>query len=415
MKNNLFNRFVVLSVILGMTAAANAVSYAAGNPQRVIVTFEKTGSDAVRRGLESQGAKILKELPLVNGMAVLLPSKTAVSKARSLKGVKNIEEDALVRVLAPSGNKGGGKPSPSQPAQELPWGVDRIDAELAWSASKGTAVKVAVIDTGIDSDHADLSANIKGGYAATGCSGSPKVCKKSWDDDNGHGTHVAGTVAAADNSLGVAGVAPEAHLYAVKVLDRNGSGYVSDVIDGIYWAVNNGMQVVNMSLGTSSDIQALRDAVDAAYNSGVVIVAAAGNSGDGNPDTNEVSYPAKYSSVIAVAATASDNSTPSWSSEGAEVELAAPGVSIKSTWNNGGYNTISGTSMATPHVSGTVALLLRTSPGIYDLNADEAWNPAEIRMALRASADDLGTAGHDNHYGYGLVDAEESVTGNQSN
>lgn len=405
MKNKLFNSVITLSLILGMAGAANAISYAASNPQRVIVTFEDSGSGAARRELKSQGAEILKELPLVKGAVVTLPNETAVSKAKTIKGIKRVETDAVVRVFKPAG-KGGGKPSPSQPTQELPWGVDRIDAELAWETSRGTAVKIAVIDTGMDSDHPDLSANIKGGYAAVSCSGSPKTCKNPWDDDNGHGTHVTGTIAAVDNSTGVVGVAPEAHLYAVKVLDRNGSGYVSSIIDGLYWAMQNGIQVVNMSLGTSADIQALHDAIDAAYNSGITLVAAAGNSGDGNPDTNEVSYPAKYSSVIAVAATASDDSTPNWSSEGVEVELAAPGVSVKSTWNNGGYNTVSGTSMAAPHVAGTVALLLKTLPGNYDLDTDGAWNPAEVRTALKATTDDLGTPGHDNHYGHGLVDAE---------
>ncbi|KKT82676.1 MAG: Subtilisin [Candidatus Giovannonibacteria bacterium GW2011_GWC2_44_9] len=116
-------------------------------------------------------------------------------------------------------------------------------------------------------------------------------------------------------------------------------------------------------------------------------------------------YPAKYSSVIAVAATAVDDSTPSWSAEGEEVELAAPGVSIRSTWNDGLYNTISGTSMASPHVAGVVALML--GAGVL--------SPAEVRAALQATADDLGATGHDNFYGYGLVDAEESTTGSQTN
>jgi len=139
------------------------------------------------------------------------------------------------------------------------------------------------------------------------------------------------------------------------------------------------------------------DAVDAAYARGALLVAAAGNSGDGDGTTNEVGYPAKYSSVLAVSATAADDSTPWWSSEGAEVELAAPGVSILSTWNDGGYNTISGTSMATPHVSGVAALAIEANPLLTNV---------EIRALLQSTADDLGAAGHDNFYGYGLVDAE---------
>jgi subtilisin family serine protease len=192
----------------------------------------------------------------------------------------------------------------------------------------------------------------------------------------------------------------------VKVLDKSGSGYLSDVVDGIYWAVDNGAEVINMSLGASSGTQTMLDAVNFAYNHGVIVIAAAGNSGDGNGATNDVNYPAKYASVMAVAATDILDNTPSWSSEGAEVEIAAPGVSIRSTWNNGDYNTISGTSMAAPHVAGAAALIRSAHPG---------WTVAQIRSSLTTTADDLGTAGFDYFFGHGLVDAEESVTGIQTN
>jgi len=387
---------LIFALLFGLAAGFGGFSFssqAAGSPERVIVTFEGPVNDSARAALENFGGKVLKELPLVNGLVVLLPDKTMVSSVGALSGVKKVEPDAMVFAM--------GRPAPApQPTENLEWGVDRVDADLAWAVSKGNGVKVAIIDTGIDKDHPDLVANLKGGVNFT------SRFSTRWNDDNGHGTHVAGIVAAVDNTIGVIGVAPEAHLYAVKVLDRNGSGYVSTVIKGIEWAKNNGMQVVNMSLGTASDVQALHDAVDAAYAAGLVLVAAAGNSGDGNGSTNEVIYPAKYSSVIAVAATASDDSKPTWSSEGAEVELAAPGLNIRSTWNDGQYKTISGTSMATPHVAGTVALVLGKG-GII--------SPAEVRALLQVTADDLGPLGRDNFYGYGLVDAEESVTGTQTN
>lgn len=380
----------LIGLALGMTNAA-------GNPQRVIVTFDHAVNEAARAGLESHGGKILKELPLVDGLAVLLPSEAAVGKIGTLAGVKRVEEDAMVFAVAKPPWVGGGGGGSEQPAESLEWGVDRIDADLAWRFSRGTGIRVAIIDTGIDQDHADLVGNIKGGVNFVSKSPAKPADPNKWNDDNGHGTHVAGIVAAVDNAIGVIGVSPEAHLYAVKVLDRNGSGYVSDVIKGIEWSMNNGMQVVNMSLGSASDVQALHDAVDAAYAAGLVLVAAAGNSGDGNGTTNEVIYPAKYSSVIAVAATASDDSTPTWSSQGEEVELAAPGVSVRSTWNDGMYNTISGTSMASPHVAGVAALALAF---------DGTLTPSGVRTKLQASADDLGAIGHDNFYGYGLVDAE---------
>ena len=379
-------KLFVLALMVGLVGVVNLSSQAVGFPHRVIITLESEVNDSAIAALESNGGKIIKRLPLVNGLVVMLPSEAAVPTFNALAGVKKVEADAKVFAL--------GKPSSAvQPTETLEWGANRIDADLAWATSKGTGVKVAIIDTGIDKDHPDLVANLKGGtnFVAPGLKAADP---NKWNDDNGHGTHVAGIVAAVDNSIGVIGVAPEASLYAVKVLDKNGSGYVSDVIDGIYWAIQNGMQVINMSLGSASDVQALHDAVDAAYNSGILVVAAAGNSGDGNPNTNEVIYPAKYSSVIAVAATASDDSIPTWSSSGAEVELAAPGVSIRSTWNDNMYKTISGTSMATPHVAGVVALKL--SSGIL---------ASDIRVNLQATAQDLGIAGFDYSYGYGLVRA----------
>ena len=416
---------LVLALVFGL-AGSNALSTqaAASKPERVIVTFDHAVNETARTALENIGGRVLKELPLINGAVVLLPSEAAASDVGILAGVRSVEKDALVFALKPPGgctpwpdcNNGGGDGGSTQPAEVLEWGVDRIDADLTWAVSRGVGVKVAIIDTGIDKDHADLVDNLKGGVNFVSKSPAKPADPNKWDDDNGHGTHVAGIVAARDNEVGVVGVAPEAQLWAVKVLNRNGSGYISDVIAGINWAVDNGMQVVNMSLGSGSDVAAMHDAVDAAYAAGVVLVAAAGNSGDGNGATNEVSYPARYSSVIAVAATASDDSTPSWSSEGAEVELAAPGVSIRSTWNDGLYNTISGTSMASPHVAGAVALVLATAaPVAYDVDMDGVWDPAEARAALEATADDLGDAGHDNFYGYGLVDAEEAVTGIQTN
>jgi subtilisin family serine protease len=407
--------FGLLAILLGTLASSPR---AANPPQRLIITFEQTVAVNDKATVEAIGARVIKELPLVNGLVVLVPDPAIAPLLKTLKGVKRVELDAKVFALKPPGgcdpwpecNKEGEEPL----LQTLEWGVNKIDADLAWGVSRGTGIEVSIIDSGIDMDHPDLIANLQGGinFVSKGAAWNPADPTK-WNDDNGHGTHVAGIVAAVDNNIGVIGVAPEAHLWAVKVLDRKGGGYVSDVIAGIKWSKDNGIQVINMSLGTSSDIQSLHDAVDAAYNAGIVIVAAAGNSGDGDGTTNEVIYPAKYSTVIAVAATSSDDSTPYWSAEGAEVEIAAPGVSIRSTWKSGGYDTISGTSMASPHAAGTVALLLNTTiPASYDTNiVNGMWDPAEVRAVLIQTADDLGTSGFDNFYGWGLVDAEEVITG----
>lgn len=211
----------------------------------------------------------------------------------------------------------------------------------------------------------------------------------AWNDDNGHGIHVAGIIGAIANTIGVVGVAPACRLLAVKVLDRRGSGYVSWIIAGLDWCISNGAQVVNMSLGTNVDVPSLKEACDTAAAAGLKLFAAAGN--DGGP----VSYPAAYSSVMAVAATDRYDERPWWSNYGPELFISAPGVDIYSTYKRGGYATMSGTSMAAPHVAGTLAL---------NLNAD-----------LAATADNIGLEEKwDPLTGWGLVDAEEAATGQQN-
>jgi subtilisin family serine protease len=251
-----------------------------------------------------------------------------------------------------------------------------------------------VIDTGIDATHADLLDNLKGGYNAI----NPAV---SWADDNGHGTHVAGTIAAIDNSIGVIGVAREADLYAVKVLNRKGSGYTSDIIEGIDWAIENDMDIINMSLGSSWYSATFEAACTRAIDAGIVVVAAAGNSG---PGAETVGYPAKYPGVIGVSATDSSNVIAYFSSRGEGVDIAAPGVSIYSTYKGGAYTTMSGTSMASPHVAGVVALILTQPDG-----NDGMWTPAEVEARLEGTAQDLGTDGPDLLYGAGLVRADLAV------
>ncbi len=173
---------------------------------------------------------------------------------------------------------------------------------------------------------------------------------------------------------------------------------LSDIIEGIQWAVNNGMQVANMSFGGSSDVQSMHDALISAYNAGMVLVAAAGNSG------GAVGFPAAYPEVIAVSATDINNVIASFSSFGPEVDLAAPGVSIYSTYKGSAYATLSGTSMAAPHVTGSAALVLNNLVDpLYDADLDGAWDPAEVQQKLQDTATDLGTAGYDSYYGWGLV------------
>lgn len=377
-----------IALLAMVLALLPAVTLAQPSERKIVVFEDDALNEGARDALVKKfGGVEVKNLKSINGKAVILPPRAASALAK-IKGVKRVDDDVVVEAL--------GKTAAIQAAQVLPWGVNRIEADLVWGTTTGAGIKVAVVDTGISLTHPDLAANIKGGYNAI----SPL---KSANDDNGHGSHVAGTIAALNNSVGVVGVGPQINLYAVKVLDRRGSGWLSDIIEGLDWAVANGMQVVNMSLGTSSNVQSFHDAVIRAKAAGVTLVAAAGNSYGG-----PVGYPAAYPEVIAVSATDSANALASFSSVGPEVDLAAPGKSIYSTYKGSNYATLSGTSMASPHVAGAAALVLTTAPGAYDLDGD-GWDPEEVQNKLQATAQDLGAPGQDNQFGYGLVRADLAV------
>ncbi len=278
---------------------------------------------------------------------------------------------------------------PSDPDWSAQYGLVNIRAPSGWSLSTGSpAVTIAIIDTGVDLGHPDLSAKIVGGHDFVNNDNSAQ-------DDNGHGTHVAGIAAAVtNNGRGVAGVSWGARIMPVKVLDAAGNGTFADVAAGITWAADHGAQVINLSLGGTSASSVLQDAVDYASAKGVVIVAAAGNYG-----ANFVLYPARFPNVIAVAATDSTNARADFSDYGPEVDVAAPGVDILSTFP-GGYGYLSGTSMSTPFVAG-LAAILRGIPG--------SGSPDAIAFDMESTALDLGPSGPDSFYGYGLIQMDAAI------
>ncbi len=352
----------------------------------VLIGFGNTPGQSEQALVRAFGGEISHSFHLVPAIAASVPS-SALNGLRNHPLVTVVELDGTVQAI--------------DAELDNTWGVKRIGAGDAHAdGEKGTGVKAAVIDSGIDYNHEDLDANFAGGYDFVNDDTDPM-------DDNGHGTHVSGTVAAEDNDTGVVGAAPEAALYGLKVLNENGSGSWSDVIAALEWAVDNGLQVTNNSYGSGKDPgSTVQAAFDNSAAAGVLHIAAAGNSGNPPGKGDKVGYPARYDSVVAVAATDKDDERASFSSTGPDVELAAPGVDIPSTLLGGGYGEKSGTSMASPHAAGTAALVI--AAGISDADGDGNIND-DVRQVLQDTADDLGEAGRDEKYGYGLVNAYGAV------
>jgi subtilisin family serine protease len=385
--------FIVVLLLTFSSSFTDAVP--SQHPRKIVVFMEWFDKEADQDDLlRNYGAVKIKHLRLINGTAVYIPSQAE----KDLKGrneISRIDEDLVINALDEIHLA---KPEPPQPPQEFPWGIVRIFAESAWGEATGSTIKVAILDTGIDLDHPDLQDNIKGNVNLI----KPN---KSGDDDKGHGTHVAGIVAALNNEIGVVGVGPDISLYAVKVLNKKGLGFLSDLIDGLNWCINNEMQVINMSFGSLTDNQSFHDAILEAYEAGITMVACAGNNGDNG---GAIEYPAKYPETIAVSAIDVYENYASFSSFGAEIDLTAPGVDIKSAYKKGDYEILSGTSMSAPHVTGVVALVLTTRPkGGYDIDKDGTWDPDEIKIKLKENAEDLGL--HPDQQGAGLVRADQAV------
>lgn len=299
----------------------------------------------------------------IKGFAAAVPDGRLAALTSDPR-VRYVERDQVVTLNAKPGGGGGGAGGGAQPAQSVPSGIARIGALASPTAridgvDGRVNVDVAVIDTGIDTSHPDL--NVVGGVNfSTG---------KSYADGNGHGTHVSGTIAAKDNGIGVVGVAPGARLWAVRVLDNSGSGLLSGVLKGIDWVAARGdIEVANMSLGASGS--ALNDAVNGAVNRGVVFAVAAGNE---SADAANYTPSGAVNALTVSALRDSDDTFAYFSNYGSVVDLIAPGVNILSTWKGGGYKTISGTSMATPHVAGAAALYRAVNPGA---------TPAQVGAAL---------------------------------
>ena len=418
---------ILAALVLGALSPATTTAAAASDPAKdtikVIVTFDGLPGKAATRAIERLGGKVKHPLKLIDGLSADIP-RGQLKKLRDDPAVASVEVDGRLTAFDHGPNTGDLE-------YENAWGVEHIGTrEVHLAGNTGQGIKLAIIDTGIDYIHNDpddtpyvvdpeFAFNYKGGEDFLTYDGDPY-------DDHGHGTHVAGIIAAEHNGYLVTGVAPGVDLYALKVLGANGEGDYSGLIAALGWAVTNDIDVVNMSLGGHEVSAALQTAIANAYAAGVTLIAASGNV---NPGVIQellygcpVAYPAAYDQVIAVSFTNTADKLTGFSCTGTQVDLAAPGDQIFSPVPMGpvgscafctpqGYSAQSGTSMAAPHVAGVAALILNA--GIADGNADGllADDVKAHLCATTSPAAGMATtdARYPKWYGCGIVDADKGL------
>jgi thermitase len=361
--------------------------YVAGE---LLVAYEPgTSEEAEKTVVRRSGARTLEDLPgevrLVFFPAIRRQASEVVRERALARALEYLGHRAVVEAVDYNYLR---EPYfiPNDPRLSNQWGLTSTRFRGAWNAAKGDGAKIALVDSGVYSKHPDIGRIIAQRDFVEGDAVA--------DDVYGHGTHVTGIAGAlTNNGKGVAGGCFECGLLIAKVMGPIGFTTDSRIVQGIKWSVNNGADVVNLSLGGSGDSSVLSMAINRAYGQGAVVVAAAGNEG-----TNVPQYPAAYSKVIAVSATTTDGRLASFSNRGDWVDLAAPGTGILSTSKSGGYDRMSGTSMAAPLVSGLAGLL-----------ASRGMSADSIRQRMQTTAKDLGPVGDDPRFGHGRIDADNAV------
>ncbi|SET67396.1 thermitase Serine peptidase. MEROPS family S08A [Oceanobacillus limi] len=346
----------------------------------VVVKFkEKISVNTQEKVLQDIGAKVKPAPKVVESPFLVLEVGNVEAVVKALSKNKNVEYVEPNYIL-----KAAWSPNDTYFSPNYQYGLFNTSADSAWDVARGSSgQEIAVLDTGVDYNHPDLDGKTIRGYDFVDGDYTPS-------DLNGHGTHVAGIAAAeTNNRTGIAGMAPNTDILAVRVLDANGSGSLANIANGIQYAADYGAEVINLSLGCACDTQALEDAVNYAWNRGSVVVAAAGNDG-----TSQQFQPASYANAIAVGAVDSNNNRASFSNYGSWVDVAAPGVDIASTYPNNRYVYLSGTSMASPYVAGQAALL--TGQGRSNTQA---------RAAIQNTTDYM----YGNYVRYGIINAYDSV------
>lgn len=364
--------YALLSVVLLFSTFQNDKVLATidDKKQMIVVFKEDVNQYQIEEIVNHVGGKLIEVYEEL-GVAKVEVSTNSFVELMGHPAVKYVEDDIVI----------------TQSVQTQDYGIGATNVPLAWNSGfTGKGIKIAIIDSGVEM-HSDL--HIVGGFSAVDYT-------SSYSDDQGHGTHVAGIVSARDNGFGVKGVAYESDIYAVKAFDSKGKAFVSDIIEGIDWAIQNNMDIINLSAGTQTSSYAFQTVIDKAYASGLLIVAAAGNDGTSNGLDDSVDYPARYDSVIGVSAVDSSLNRAIFSSTGPTIEIAAPGVQILSTYTGNQYAYLSGTSMAAPYVTGVLALLKEAYPHLSN---------SELRSVLIEHTNDIGLTGRDTFYGHGFLQA----------
>ncbi|PCK32689.1 S8 family serine peptidase [Pseudoalteromonas piscicida] len=406
MKNSKKNVVKLLKLSALSACVCASLSAAHADTQRVIVTLKDGSaantlplrlSEAEITQVKSQALSQAAYSTLGNAAVKTLPSINAYVAEVSSEQMQQLQNDSNIAQVEIDPKRYLPKVAPSAIdllAETTPYGINMVQANQVSDSYSGNR-KVCIMDTGYTLGHQDLPST-----GITGNDGYGNYDTGVWSNDgNGHGTHVAGTIAAlGGNNTGVVGVNPSGQLglHIVKVFNDQGSwAYGSDLIKAIEQCEQAGANVTSMSLGGGASSAAERNAFEQSYQRGMLHIAAAGNAGN-----SSLSYPASYNAVVSVAAVDSSESKASFSQYNSQVEIAGPGVGVNSTWNNGAYRSISGTSMATPHVSGVAALVWSHFPQC---------TAQQIRQVLNTTAKDKGQSGRDTSYGYGIVQAKAAL------
>jgi subtilisin family serine protease len=420
---------LIVCVFISLNLLAGGASAATEDERRkIVIALDAISLSLLQPIILATGSEIVYTLTLINAYAIRLPDlsldelEAIVQSLLSNPLVAGVYDDIV-------GTAAGATPitmddiSAASSAEGWPWGVDRIGVPKVQEDQpkpNGAGQTVAVLDTGIDCEHPELQENIVS-YQGFSAFAAEEPC----DDDNGHGTHVAGIIAAAWNQYGIIGVAPKAQLVPVKVLNHNAQAFCSDVIAGIQWVHSKGIRVANMSFGFYKHSVPLKKAIERLYKKGVVMVASAGNcgwgdeGGDGegdppdacdNPSQLNMAYPAAYLEVIAVGAITKGDQMAYYSREGDAMDVVAPGGTnasepILSTAPDGGYALKSGTSMAAAHVTGAVMLALQRKSNL---------SVAQVLSLLQSTAlvlvdPSTGLPYPQERQGAGLINVEEML------